>query len=172
MNRYARPKNFGHPIRNPLLREHFVYRAYNAADELLYVGCTKTLEARLSAHRSQSHWVPDAVRLRVCGPYNYEVARQIEHDAIESERALFNHSSERRWLARLHSQLVNLYYEDLVRRQGARIGTWGDSLHAACDLANEALPYDNLGPIRFTDLTIPNARRVVAEVTESLGAVA
>lgn len=165
MSRYARPENFGHPIRNPLLREHFVYRAFNAAGELLYVGCTKHLTTRLSAHRGQSRWGSQAVRVTACGPYNYETARQIEYDAIETERSLHNYSSERRALAALHQRIIQAVIDHRVEA-GVE---FFEAMDEGIDVGEHLLPYSGLEPIRFNDLTLPNARRIAAECIGSLG---
>jgi excinuclease UvrABC nuclease subunit len=41
----------------------YVYRAYNEAGDLLYVGSTHELGTRMDAHASQSTWWADAKRL-------------------------------------------------------------------------------------------------------------
>jgi len=38
------------------MREHVVYRAYDGADRLLYVGCTNDIDARMKSHHTSSPW--------------------------------------------------------------------------------------------------------------------
>jgi predicted GIY-YIG superfamily endonuclease len=160
MNRYAKPENFGHPIKTPLLRLHFVYRAFDADDRLLYVGCTHDPDKRLAAHKWGADWWEDAVRLSLAGPYNYETARQIEYDAIESERSLHNHSRERRELRRLASRLFMQHMDRLIQ-SGMDSQAAG---RAALGFIDEALPDGRgRGPVVIDDTTIPRARRLVAD---------
>lgn len=75
--------------RNPALREHFVYRIYDAAGRLLYVGCTKRPEKRWAEHHADlSRWVHEAARFRLSGPYNYDTARELERLALRDEYPL------------------------------------------------------------------------------------
>lgn len=94
MNRFARPDNFGHKVRNPLLREHFVYRVYDKAGRLIYIGCSRRPEKRLKEHKFDSpRWHSQMASVRLSGPYNYETARQLEYDAINSENSVYNETS-------------------------------------------------------------------------------
>lgn len=71
------------------LREYFVYRCFNTAGELLYVGCTKRLSQRWSEHRTQRPVMTDqTARCRLQGPYTREVALRIEKEAIRAEEPL------------------------------------------------------------------------------------
>lgn len=166
MNRYAKPSNFGHPIRTPLLREHFVYRTYNAAGELLYIGCSRDWQERLRGHRdSRSNWVPEVASVRIEGPYNYETARQVEYDAIESERSLYNYSSERRAIHRLRDKVIQAH---LIRLMDAGL-SFDEAMPEAREIADTVIPYGGRSAMRIDDLTVPAARRVAAE---HLGVVA
>lgn len=82
-------------VRDPLLRRHFVYRALAADGRLLFVGCTNDLPGRMRAHaKANGGWHSQMARLKVAGPYNYDTARQLEREAIESGRPLFDHATE------------------------------------------------------------------------------
>jgi hypothetical protein len=164
VNRFARRDNFGHPLRNPLLREHFVYRAFDAAGDLLYVGCTARLEQRAKQHRGQSAWWPHAVRFTITGPYNFETARDLERVAIESERSLYNDTPERVALKSIHSRVFERHYRYHYYRLGAAMGEPG----LADRIARERAEYVSghawgRGPCRIDDLTIPAALRREAE---------
>lgn len=75
---------------NPHCREHFVYRAYDAAGRLLYVGCTRRPIARWKQHRKMGGWADDAVRFHVAGPYNYDTGRYLERHGIRTENPRHN----------------------------------------------------------------------------------
>lgn len=94
-------KNF----RDPTRREHFVYRVYDDADRLLYIGCTNRPALRWSEHRAWSRdgWPQKARRFRVSGPYNYDTARSRERDEIEELDPRHNHDGPWR---RRHDRLV------------------------------------------------------------------
>ncbi|MGN7133416.1 GIY-YIG nuclease family protein [Rhodococcoides corynebacterioides] len=87
--------------RDPSLREHYVYRVFDAAGDLLYVGCTKRPEARWKEHRSMSPWwTSRAHTFRQNGPFNYETARAIEREALRVERPQFGWTPERHAIVR------------------------------------------------------------------------
>lgn len=159
-NKYARPANFGHLIRNPLLREHFVYRAFNADGALLYVGCTYRLDSRLAAHRATSkEWSDHAVKVKVSGPYNYETARDLERQAIHTERPLHNYTPERRKWAKAQARVIDRHMEFLM----ARGEDWDSAIRTALDVAHRVIGYPgNRGPCLITDLTIPSVLRAEA----------
>jgi predicted GIY-YIG superfamily endonuclease len=162
MNRYARPENFASRIRTPLLREHFVYRAYATDGHLLYVGCTYDPPARMAAHRGESQWFHLATSFKMCGPYNYETARQLESDAINSERPQFNYTSEKRILDKIRSRMIDRGIQVLLST-GVNLV---DAIGPAVDAVNLVLPSQR--DERITDLMIPNARRIEREYMESL----
>lgn len=78
--------------------EHFVYRCYDAEGQLLYVGCTQDVNARMSVHASS--WQNPAsayLNLHMARhevepePYIGRIAgRAAERQAIETERPLLN----------------------------------------------------------------------------------
>lgn len=82
-----RVDQIGEPIKD---RPHYVYRAYAADGHLLYVGCTFDVLARLKNHSSASNWWPHHVRVDVEGPFPFDVARQREADAIQTEHPTYN----------------------------------------------------------------------------------
>lgn len=87
------------------VRNHFVYRAFDAEGHLLYIGCTQNLKARWQQHRfNNMHWVVQTDRLKVQGPYCYKTARGIEKAAIATEGPRYGWTPERgRRLARKRS---------------------------------------------------------------------
>lgn len=67
-----------------------VYRIFDDRDQLLYVGCTANLVARLSTHTSQSDWWPLAATVTFEHHPDINVALAAESAAILAERPLFN----------------------------------------------------------------------------------
>lgn len=77
-------------LMDPDLREHFVYRAFDAAGRLLYVGCTMNLDRRHQEHKYGSQWYAAMTSVKLSGPYNYTTARRLEKEAINTEGPLQN----------------------------------------------------------------------------------
>ena len=50
-------------IANTQDRPHFVYRMFDADDQLLYLGCTADLGARIHAHALYKRWFGDVRRM-------------------------------------------------------------------------------------------------------------
>lgn len=72
-------------------REHFVYRVYDAAGRVIYVGRTRRPDARWQVHRSQKRdMVHQAHSCRMAGPYKYETANRIEAHLIHVHSPAFN----------------------------------------------------------------------------------
>lgn len=78
------------------MRDHFVYRAFDERDILLYVGCTKSPRIRWGQHKVSSPWAQYASRFRLIGPYNKTKAFEVEKSLIESEAPFFNATREDR----------------------------------------------------------------------------
>lgn len=103
-------------LRDPLVRNHFVYRLFDQAGALLYVGCSIRPVDRIKEHRMMSpEMVAATARVKVQGPYNYQTARQIERAAILSEDPRCNGDSpagvRRRKDPARHSRWRELYDE-------------------------------------------------------------
>jgi hypothetical protein len=84
----------------PGLRNHFVYYTYNAAGEVIYIGCTRQPETRWKQHQYMNPALAaEATHCRMSGPYDFTTARRIEkreqykhrprHDARHPDR--WNH---------------------------------------------------------------------------------
>lgn len=71
------------------LRQHTLYRMYDAGGVLLYVGITATVPARLQAHRDQFWW-RDVHTIRLEHFDTREELEAAEVVAIRSENPLFN----------------------------------------------------------------------------------
>lgn len=75
---------------------HYVYRCYDAADRLLYIGCTSDMGSRMAVHYASGHnpasrvLIYRMVRHDVVEYANEAEAKQAERDAIYAEEPLAN----------------------------------------------------------------------------------
>lgn len=67
-----------------------LYRHFNAAGDLLYVGISLNAVARLCQHRQAAPWFPDIARVEIEWLPTREAALDAEKAAIRSERPLHN----------------------------------------------------------------------------------
>ena len=70
--------------------ENYVYRAFDEADRLLYIGCSLDVRKRLMAHRRESDWFRYCKTVRLAGPFRRSEAMRLEREAIETEGSFFN----------------------------------------------------------------------------------
>lgn len=89
-------------------RTHYVYRCYDKAGQLLYIGCTEDVEARMQVHRSSWHNPASAYLSLHMDRYEVEeivgrtAARKAERAAIKAEAPLLNvHHNDGRGLPRV-----------------------------------------------------------------------
>jgi len=68
----------------------YLYRVFDAADLLLYIGIAESFEQRLSQHEINSGWFDKAERLVVEWHTDRRSALTAEGTAIEAERPLWN----------------------------------------------------------------------------------
>lgn len=75
---------------------HYVYRCFDASGRLLYIGCTRDLNARLDVHRSSwTNPVSVALNMRMArytseGYPTKSAGRKAEREAIYNEAPLLN----------------------------------------------------------------------------------
>lgn len=69
---------------------HVVYRVYDAADRLLYVGRTSNLRKRLIQHKRTAAWFPFHARVEQTPYPGFVGAALAEIKAIRDEHPLFN----------------------------------------------------------------------------------
>jgi predicted GIY-YIG superfamily endonuclease len=69
---------------------HVVYRAFDGAGQLLYVGYTSEPKARVAAHRTSAPWYPQAARWTYEPHPDRKAALAAEAAAIRAERPLHN----------------------------------------------------------------------------------
>ena len=70
-------------------RRTCVYRCYDAAERLLYVGISMSLEGRLTKHRRTAWW-PEVAEITVQWFDGREAAKAAERAAIRDEAPLHN----------------------------------------------------------------------------------
>lgn len=141
-----------HDYMDPGLREHFVYRAFDADGALLYVGCSLNPEARHREHRGQSRWYPLAATFKMQGPYNYDTARQIERDAIRTESPRFNGNEPHKVRVQALRRRVSNRWFDYHYASGANLH---EAVHASEAHATRLMPgTDNLDGRVWTDQDI------------------
>lgn len=116
-----------HEIVERQWRTHYVYRCFDAAGVLLYVGCTSDLNTRRLAHNAQSWWFPQAESFRVNAYLSRSRALTVEAEAIFSERPLWNvrHQDFKSWskeqLARGRDLAAQHEAPDAVLRRFVRL---------------------------------------------------
>ena len=120
------------------MRDHFVYRAFDADGRLLYVGCSKRPRQRLAEHRSaHAEWLDHVARYRLSGPYTFFTARRLERQAIQTEGPGYNYTTPER-------AAVEKAWQQVYRQQASRLREGGlaymDAHRAAMALANHAVP--------------------------------
>lgn len=79
---------------------HWVYRCYDSADRLIYVGSTCNLVGRLAAHDAGSWWSPQVVKVKAKVYPHGETARAAEREAILNEIPRWNIQGKWRTRAR------------------------------------------------------------------------
>jgi hypothetical protein len=67
-----------------------VYRHFNAAGDLLYVGVSNGFTRRQRVHARSAHWFPEISRIEIERFPTYEAACEAESRAIRSESPLYN----------------------------------------------------------------------------------
>ena len=67
-----------------------LYRAYNSENELLYVGISHSVMARIGQHKSAGVWHGKCVRITLEHFANRELARKAENKAIKKEYPIYN----------------------------------------------------------------------------------
>lgn len=67
-----------------------VYRAYNAAGQLLYVGCTGSPKARMKDHSQRAPWWSEHVRIEISDRMSTRDALDLETEAIWALGPIYN----------------------------------------------------------------------------------
>lgn len=67
-----------------------LYRAYDSAGRLLYVGISLCALTRLTNHRTQSEWFAEVRRLEIEPFSSRKLAEEAEREAVQAESPIFN----------------------------------------------------------------------------------
>lgn len=114
-----------HPT--PRARVHFVYRCYDTAGDLIYVGCSVNPVARVEGHRLNSWWGNQIATVRNLVFPNGDVALYQERKAIYEEKP--KHNIKNRWYkldTRAHWTVDDYdHFAEAIRRGGIHGGRTG-----------------------------------------------
>lgn len=130
-----------------------VYRVFDDAGRLLYVGSSVNIDVRMGQHRAPSPWFPYMARWEAEPPMLLGAARRREQDVIDAEHPWFNGT-------RAHLSQVQRWRGPFMRRVWAGVDR---------DEARR-ITTEELGPCHDTDWRLG---RYLSEVArERAGAVA
>jgi predicted GIY-YIG superfamily endonuclease len=73
-----------------MLEPHCIYRVFNTAGDLLYIGCSRTPCARLSVHGSSQSWAAEMARIEIVWFENEPEAKRAEAEAVRTESPRHN----------------------------------------------------------------------------------
>lgn len=108
-----------------------LYRLFDAADDLLYVGITTDPERRWSQHGSDKPWWRLVARRTVEWHADRKAAEKAESGAVQAERPLYNSAGAERSMLGEHFPLPRTlsYAKALVRLSDVLDGTQHHSQH-------------------------------------------
>lgn len=69
---------------------HYIYRHYDSAGRLLYIGCTGDPRSRYHVHKNKSPWFMDVTRIDVQAIGERKQAHKAEIEAILTEQPIHN----------------------------------------------------------------------------------
>lgn len=105
-----------------------VYRFFDALNELLYVGSTSNLGARIYAHERDKDWWPEVINIEIESCDSIETMLESERMAIETEYPRYNKTyamtadgtrrKAQRYVIRRHDDSRRLFDEALSRPDG------------------------------------------------------
>lgn len=78
------------PVASLEPRPHVLYRMYDAARRLLYVGITMNVAGRMAEHRGEKHWWSDIATIELQHFTSRKAVERAEREAIRAERPAFN----------------------------------------------------------------------------------
>lgn len=96
---------------------HLVYRCWDEADRLLYVGCTQYFERRMIEHERRSDWYRFVASVTTEGPFEYYEGFDREWEVLRSTPGYFNAIRSRPGVAYLTTEARMAEY--LHARAGA-----------------------------------------------------
>lgn len=121
--------------------DHVLYRFYDEADELLYVGITYSPAERFKAHRSLSQWWSQAAKVTMTRYLNRRELAEAEIKAIKSENPRYNRTYAER-------QPRPRPTEKPIRKLRSSNAKRGDQIHphASAFQAPDAIARDDYQP--------------------------
>lgn len=135
----------------------YVYRAYDSAGRLLYIGYTNNPVSRFMSHRSQgSTWLPYAASVSWEPHSTRRAGLAAESAAIEAERPPYNERGNRAGRAVPDSEMADIALMDLLRGAPGRVETVYDRKRDAMRALRAR------GSVGMTTLPIPPLEAVHA----------
>ena len=145
---------------------HYLYRCYDAAGRLLYIGCTSEPRRRLAAHRAgrghgASPWLGVCMARHEIDADVYagrDAGREAEAEAIRTEQPLFN----------LHHHVGHIYWKSHVAEYLVEQGHLKLALETACSCWRDTREVGQFDP--WCPAHVEQATAVVAELAPILEA--
>tara|TARA_R100000322_G_C5409304_1_gene183423 strand:- start:423 stop:872 length:450 start_codon:yes stop_codon:yes gene_type:complete len=76
---------------------HILYRMWNAKEELIYIGISKSAIVRLSQHQQTKEWATEIHNITLEYFYSRELCKLAETKAIKSEKPKYNIVHNQNW---------------------------------------------------------------------------
>lgn len=147
-------------------REHYLYRAFNDRDDLLYVGRTCNLDGRFSAHRSTSAWWPLMVRRTLDGPMTFDEVKSAERAAIDGEGPQYNADTPGRGAVNgAHRSIMDAACR-IAARDGWQFNDAWDIGRATADRLVDSIP---VGKPYLRDMRFPALEARRAFMSDQIG---
>ncbi|WNM74454.1 G-I-Y Y-I-G endonuclease [Gordonia phage BearBQ] len=97
------------------VRDHFVYRLFDANERLLYVGCTRRLDKRYAEHRTDKPlMIAATARIYLQGPFTRTKARAVERFAICTESPFIGWTPEKQEVSTARSRWMKSRIAELT----------------------------------------------------------
>ena len=151
---------------------HYVYRLWNEADELLYVGISKTLVTRLTQHDATQPWSAEVASVTAKKYPNRDKARAAEIEAIQTEGPRYNirdRVKEIDWAAEamsLWGDMDSMERAEAIALMDRFISKWPESWASPTQralrtalLAAASMMKSGLTPVEALDAIYPDRHR-------------
>lgn len=98
---------------------HILYRLYDKAGELLYIGITNNIQNRLEQHAQTKRWWPDVAEIKLETGFKDRTALEnAEREAILQEIPRYNSFHNWRWHTKHKSEMPSQAARDAMNKLG------------------------------------------------------